>query len=176
MAKLSKNTLCLRLASTPIKLIRYAAVTLTLSLTLTLTLVLFGRTVLFALCHRIVILSVRLCDLSCPVLSVTLVHCGQTAGCIKMKLGTEVGLGPGHSVLDGDPASFPKRGIAPNFGPCLLWPNSWMDQDSTWYEVGLGPGHIVRWGPASPFERGTSVPLFSAHVYFSQTVAHLSYC
>jgi len=31
------------------------------------------------------------------------------AGWIKMPLGTEVGLGPGHSVLDGDPAP-PKMG------------------------------------------------------------------
>ena len=37
----------------------------------------------------------------CPVLSVTFVHCGQTVGRIKMKLGI---LGPGHIVLDGDPA------------------------------------------------------------------------
>ena len=32
------------------------------------------------------------------------------------------------------------------FGPSLLWPSWWMDQDATWYgglEVGLGPGHIV---------------------------------
>jgi len=37
--------------------------------------------------------------LSCPVLSctfVTLVCCGQTAGCIKISLGKEVELGPGH--------------------------------------------------------------------------------
>ena len=41
----------------------------------------------------------------CPVLSVclsvTFVHCGQTAGRIKMKLGMQVGLGPGHIVLGG---------------------------------------------------------------------------
>ena len=37
--------------------------------------------------------------LSC--LSVTLVYCGQTVGWIRMPLGTEVGLGPGHIVLDG---------------------------------------------------------------------------
>jgi len=43
-------------------------------------------------------LSVSVC------LSVTFVHCGQTAGRIKMKLGVLVGLGPGHIVLDGDPA------------------------------------------------------------------------
>jgi len=33
----------------------------------------------------------------------TLVYCGQTAGWIKMPLGTEVGHGPGHVVLDEDP-------------------------------------------------------------------------
>jgi len=32
-----------------------------------------------------------------------------------MKLGTQVGLGPGHIVLDGDPALLPQRGTAPNF-------------------------------------------------------------
>ena len=32
------------------------------------------------------------------------VYCGQTAGWIKMALDTEVGLGPGHIVLDGEPA------------------------------------------------------------------------
>jgi len=51
------------------------------------------------------------------------VYCGQTAGWIKMKLGVEVGIGPGHIVLDGDPAPPPQRGTAPVFGPCLLWPN-----------------------------------------------------
>jgi len=49
------------------------------------------------------------------------VCCGQTAGWIKMQLGTEVG--PADIVLDGDPA-LPKRGKAsPLFGPCLLWRN-----------------------------------------------------
>jgi len=38
----------------------------------------------------------------CPVcLSVTTVYYGQTLGWIKMRLGTEVGLGPGATVLDG---------------------------------------------------------------------------
>ena len=47
----------------------------------------------------------------------------------RMKLGMEVGLGPGHIVLDGDPAPPPERGTAPTpiFGACLLWPNGWMD-------------------------------------------------
>ena len=54
-------------------------------------------------------LSVRC--LSC--LSVTFVHCGQTVGRIKVKLGTQVGLGPGHIVLDGDPAPPPPKGHSP---------------------------------------------------------------
>jgi len=33
----------------------------------------------------------------------TLVYCGQTVGWIRMRIVTEVGLGPGHIVLDGDP-------------------------------------------------------------------------
>jgi len=37
------------------------------------------------------------------------VCCSQTARWIKMSLGTEVGLGSGDIVLDGDPA-FPKNG------------------------------------------------------------------
>jgi len=49
-----------------------------------------------------------------------------------MKLGTQVGLVPGHIVLDGDPASLPKGAQSPIFGPYLLWPNEWMDQDATW--------------------------------------------
>jgi len=33
------------------------------------------------------------------------------------------------------PISPPQRGTArPIFGPCLLWPNGWMDQDATWLE------------------------------------------
>jgi len=50
----------------------------------------------------------------CPVcLSVTFMHCGQTVGRIKMKLGNQEGLGPGHIVLDGDPAPPPQRGAKP---------------------------------------------------------------
>ena len=43
---------------------------------------------------------------------------------IKMKFGMQVGLGPGHIVLDGDPAPPPPKGHSrPIFGPCLLWSN-----------------------------------------------------
>ena len=58
------------------------------------------------ICYRSVVC------LSC--LSVCL-YCGQTVGRIKMKLGMQVGLGPGHIVLDGDPAPLPQRGTAPQF-------------------------------------------------------------
>ena len=55
----------------------------------------------------------------CPVLSVclsvTLVYCDQTVGWIKMKLGKEIGLGPGHVVLDGNPAPLLQRGTASQF-------------------------------------------------------------
>jgi len=58
-------------------------------------------------------------------LSVTLVYCGRTVGWIKMPLGTEVGLGTGDIVLDGDLALPTERGTeAPSlFGPRLLWTN-----------------------------------------------------
>jgi len=52
---------------------------------------------------------------------------GQMAGWIKMPLGTEVNLGPGHTVLHGNPAT-PKRDMPPIFGPCLLWPNTCQSQ------------------------------------------------
>jgi len=63
------------------------------------------------------------------------VYCGQKAAWIKMQLGTEVGqvdLGLRNIVFDVDPATPRKRAQPPppNFGPCLLWPNSWMDEDA----------------------------------------------
>ena len=49
------------------------------------------------------------------ILVVTSVYCGQTAGCIRIPLGTEVGLGLGDNVLDDDPALPPPKGHTPNF-------------------------------------------------------------
>jgi len=48
-------------------------------------------------------------------------NCGKMVRWIKMPLGKEVDLGPGHIVLDGDPA--PQQQSLATFGPCLLWPN-----------------------------------------------------
>jgi len=120
----------------------------------------FGRPLVkrFALCYRSVVC------LSClSVLSVTLVYCGQTVGWIKMPFpfGMAEGFGLRHTVLDGDPA--PQKGHSSPliFGPCLLWPNGWMDQDTTWYGNMPRPRpHCVRWGRSSPTERGTTVPTF----------------
>jgi len=53
----------------------------------------------------------------CPVLFLTLMYCDQTVGRIKTKLGKQVGLGPGHIVLDGDPGPPPQRETNPNFPP-----------------------------------------------------------
>ena len=50
----------------------------------------------------------------------------QTAGWIKMPLGTDVDLGAGHILLDGVPALQERDTTAPPplFGACLLWPRS----------------------------------------------------
>ena len=58
--------------------------------------------------------------LSC--LSVTLVYCGQTVGWINMPLGTEVGLGPGDNVLDGEPA-LTRKGV--QHSPPTFWSMSY---------------------------------------------------
>jgi len=62
----------------------------------------------------------------------------------------------------------PQRGTAPSviFGPCLLWPNGWLDQDATWYRGRSQPKrHCVRWGPRSPSTKRRHSPQLSAHVY-----------
>jgi len=96
------------------------------------------------------------------------VYCGQTTGWIKMALGMEVGLSPGDFLLDGDPAPLPKK-VAKIFGPCILWPNGWMDPDGTWHGGRRWPRpHCARWGPWCPPQKGTG-PQFLAHLYCGQT-------
>jgi len=111
--------------------------------------------------------------LSClSVLSVTLLHCGQTVGWIKMKLGMQVGLGPGHTVLDGDTAPLHERGRATQFSAHIC-----CGQTAAWIKMPLGmevdliPGNFVLyWDPAlSSPRRGRSPPQFSANVYCGQT-------
>jgi len=115
--------------------------------------------------------------LSC--LSVMLVYCGQTIEWIKMELRMEVGLRPGHIVLDGDPAP-PKKGCkaAPTFWCRLFWPNGWMDQDATWYRGKPWPRpHCVTW--ESSYPKKGHAPNFrpmstvAKHLPISATAEHL---
>jgi len=91
----------------------------------------------------------------CPVclccLSVTLVYCGQTVGWIKMKLGMEVGIGPGHLELDGDLAC-PKKGHSLQFSAevCCGQTAGWIKMPLG-KEVDLGPGDIVLDGAQADF-------------------------
>jgi len=92
-----------------------------------------------------------------------------------MEFGTQLGLGPGHIVLDGDTALPPQRGTAPTqFSAHLLRPNGCMDQDATWYGARPQPRRLcVRWGPrsTSPKKAAEPPPQFSAHFYCGQTAA-----
>ena len=106
------------------------------------------------------------------------VRCCQTAGWTKVPLGMEVGLGPGDFVFDRDPATPRKKAHQshPIFGPCLLWPNGWIDQDATWY--GSRPQrrpNSIRRGPSSPGKGHGSSPSFWPMCIVA-TVAYLSYC
>jgi len=76
----------------------------------------------------------------------------KMVGWIKMPLGMEVGLGPGHTVLDGDPVPPSKKGhSSPQFSAHLC-----CGQTAAWIkmafgkEVGLSPGDIVLHGDTAP--------------------------
>jgi len=88
-----------------------------------------------------------------------------------MKLGMQVGLGPGHIVLDGDPAAPPPKGHSPQFSAhnCCGEMAAWIKM-SFGMELGLGPGDFVLDGdPAPPPQKGERSPKFLAHVYCGQT-------
>jgi len=105
----------------------------------------FGRPFVkwFALCYQTIVW------LSC--LSVTLVYCGQTVGWIKLKLGIQVGLFPGHIALDGYPAPLPPKGHSPQFSAhiCCSQMTGWIKMPLG-TEVGLGPSDIVLDGDPAP--------------------------
>ena len=81
----------------------------------------------------------------------THVHCGQTAGWIRITLGTEVGLGPGHIVLDG--TQLPQQfSVHVYCGKTAGWIKMPLGT-----EVGLTPGDIVLDGdPALSPKRSTT--------------------
>ena len=90
------------------------------------------------------------------------VCCGQTAGWIKMPLGTMEVLGLGNSVLDAGAAPPPKSS-APNFGLfCCGQTAGWINMPLG-SEIGLGPGDIVLIGtqlPPPPNRATAAPPLF----------------
>jgi len=56
----------------------------------------------------------------------------------------------------------PKKGAEPPvFGPFLLSPNDWMNQDGTWHGGGAwSKPHCARWGPSSPPQKRGQPPIF----------------
>jgi len=92
-----------------------------------------------------------------------------------MPLAREVDVGPGDTVLDGDPAPRHK-GAQSQFSVhvCCGQTAGWIKMQLG-TEVDLGPGHVVLDGAKLPPPgKGHSSPLFSDHAYCGQTVAHLS--
>jgi len=86
-----------------------------------------------------------------------------------MKLGRQVGLGPGHIVLDGDPAFAPPKGHSPppQFSAHICWAHVYCGQTAAWIkmpigmEVGFGPGDFVLDGTPLPLpKKGTEPPNF----------------
>jgi len=102
--------------------------------------------------------------LSClSLLSVTLVYRGQAARWIKVPLGMEVGLSPGHIILDGDQLPHPERGTAvPTFQPMsFVAKTTGCIRISLGMEVDLGPVDIVLdEDPAFSKERAAPAPTF----------------
>jgi len=78
-----------------------------------------------------------------------------------MLFGVEEGLGPGHIVLDGDPAPLPQKGQNPPFlahfycgqtAGCIKMPLG--------MEVRLSPGDVVLDGDPAPTYKGAEPPNF----------------
>ena len=107
------------------------------------------------------------------------VYCGQTAGWIKMALGTEVGLGPGHIVLDGDPAPLPKKRaeLRPNFRPNSIAAKRLDGSYPTWYGGRPRPRrHCVTWGASSPLQKGHSPLIFGPVLWPNCCMHHVMIC
>ena len=96
-----------------------------------------------------------------------------------MQLVTEVGLGPGVIVLDGDPSPIKRGTAAP---PLFGWIKTPLGTEiPLGTEVDLGSDHIVLDGvqlrpPRTLAHQPPPPHHFLVHVYCGQMVAHLSYC
>jgi len=109
------------------------------------------------------------------------VYCGQTAGWMKMPLGTEVDLGSGHIVLDGGPAS-PRKGhnSPPLFGACLLWSRSPISATAEllWCNLGRKLTNIkwyAKWVFCSIMQNFLLVGRYFQYYNFSVTIATKHY-
>jgi len=73
-----------------------------------------------------------------------------------MVLGTEVGLGPGEFVFDGDSATSRKKKAQarhlpqPNFWPVFCGQMAGWIKMPLGTEVNVGSDNVVRWGRSSP--------------------------
>jgi len=67
----------------------------------------------------------------------------------------------------GNQLPLPRKGAEPPiFGPCILRPNGWMDQDATWCRA--SPQHrrlCVRWGLRSPLPNWHRPPIFGPYLW-----------
>ena len=88
------------------------------------------------------------------------VHCGQTAGWMKLVLGSRGGRPqPRRLCVTCGPSPLPTKtgGVpSPIFGRFLLWPNSWMHQDATWY--GAYATLCSTWTQLPPEKRAHPLP------------------
>jgi len=78
-----------------------------------------------------------------------------------MPLGVEVGLGPGHIVLDGDPALPPPQVQSPQFSVhiCCGQMAGWIKMPLG-REIGLSPSDIVLDGDPAPLAQKGAGPNF----------------
>jgi len=76
-----------------------------------------------------------------------------------MKLGMQVGLGPNHNVLHGDPVPPPPKGHSPQFSThiCCGQTAAWIEMPLG-MEVGLGPGDFVLDGDPLPLPKKEAEP------------------
>jgi len=121
--------------------------------------------------------------LSCPVLSVclrvTFVHCGQTVGRIKMKLGRPR---PWPHCVRWGPSSPSPKGHSPTqfsaYICCGHRPNGCMDQHATWYGARPQLRRLcVRWRPRSTLpKKGAEPPRQFSPVSIVAKRLHASRC
>jgi len=79
-----------------------------------------------------------------------------------MKLGMQLGLGPGHILLDGDPSSPSPKGAQPPISAhiCCSQMAAWIKM-SFGMEAGLGLGNfLLDEDPTPPLQKGGGAPNF----------------